>query len=97
MKTSKLLFVSLAAGLAGVALAELGNAQILLALPGVKLFAIGISVALLGFAAYDYSRRQLPLRPRTGNVVRPALPATWRAAAAPAMIRPAAARERTAA
>jgi hypothetical protein len=99
MKTTKLLSITFAAGLAGVALAELGNVSLLAALPGDKLFALGASVALIGFAVYDYSRRHLPLRPKTAAMARPSLPSSWRVAPAPggAAVRRVQVSERTAA
>lgn len=70
----------LAAGAAGVALFSLANAPFTAALSGDVILGVGASLALLGFAAYDYSRRvrsvSLPVR-----LLRPNLPATTRSSA----------------
>jgi hypothetical protein len=82
MKTSKLLSVSLAAGLAGVVLAKLASISALAALPGANLFAVGAGFAVAGLAAYDYSRRHQPLQPRVPTLARPSLPASCHVAPA---------------
>jgi hypothetical protein len=76
MKTTKLFSTILAAGLAGVALVKFGNSSLLASLPGDKLFAIGASLALVGFAAYDYSRRIKTLAVKSNPSLRPPLPST---------------------
>jgi len=102
MKNSKLFSALFAAGLlAGVAIAKFGSFALFASLPGDLLFAIAASLAIAGFAIYDYSRRHEPLRPRT-PVSRPALPSvppSWRVAPAPARgaTRRTAVNERTAA
>jgi hypothetical protein len=74
MKTITLLSVTLAAGIAGVAAFALASSSFVAALPGDVILGTGASLAILGFAAYDYSRRYLPL-PLPGRVLRPKLPA----------------------
>lgn len=76
MKNStQLLSVVLAAGTAGLAVFSLVNSAFFAALPADVLLGVGASLGLLGFAAYDYSRRHLPLsRPMVG-ILRPSLPA----------------------
>ena len=64
---------SLAAGLAGAACFALANAQFTATLPSDTLFAIAASLALLGGAAADYSRKLEPLSPRR-QLLRPSLP-----------------------
>jgi len=72
MKTITLLSVTLAVGIAGVAAFALANSAFVAALPGDVILGTGASLAILGFAAYDYSRRFLPLPVRA---LRPKLPA----------------------
>ncbi len=78
MKTIKFLSVSLAAGLAGVALVKLGSTSFFATLPSEKLLVAGVCVALAGLAAHDYTRRaktlllQVRIEPRP--FLRPALP-----------------------
>ena len=59
--------------LAGAALFTLSNASFTAALRGDVIAAIAASVAIVGFAARDYSRRMKPLS-TTATVARPALP-----------------------
>ena len=74
MKTSaKYLCLVLAAGTAGVALFVLANASFTAAFPGDVAVAIAASAALVGFTAYDYSRRAQPLN-IPNRVLRPLLP-----------------------
>ncbi len=74
MKNSlKSISLTLAAGLAGAACFTLANAQFTATLPSDTLFAIAASLALIGGAAADYSRRLEPLTPRR-QLLRPALP-----------------------
>jgi hypothetical protein len=99
MKTSNLLSVSLAAGLAGVVLAKLASVSALAALPGANLFALGAGLAVVGLATYDYTRRHQPLRPKLPSLARPSLSASGPVAPAQLVNArcSAAARERTAA
>ncbi len=82
MKTIQLLSVILAAGVAAFSLA---SSSFVAALPGDVILGTGASAAILGFAAYDYSRRYLPLR-LPARTLRPQLPASVasRPAACPA-------------
>ena len=74
MKNStKFIFLILAAGAAGVAFFTLANAQFTATLPGGVMLAIGVSAAVVGIAAADYSRRVQSLG-RCGRVLRPELP-----------------------
>jgi hypothetical protein len=73
MKTSRILSVSLAAGLAGVAAFALANSAFVAALPGDAILGVGSALAMIGFAAADYARRYDPL-PLPSNVLRPTLP-----------------------
>jgi len=84
MKTKNLFYAIVAAGLAGVALAKLGNASILATVPGDKLFAIGASLALIGFGVYDYSRRTKVLSVKASPSLRPPMPAAACAPRSPA-------------
>jgi hypothetical protein len=70
----QLLSFVLATGAAGVAGFFLANSAFVASLPGDVILGAGASLALLGFATYDYSRRYLPLTVRT-RVLRPGLPA----------------------
>lgn len=63
----------LAASVAGAAIVKLGSASFTAAVNGEVVVAIAASVAVLAFAAYDYSRRIESLRVRT-SLLRPALP-----------------------
>ena len=86
MNTTKLLPAFLAAGLAGMAVAELALSPAVASLPLAGLFygAAGAGLGLI--ALLDISRRIEPLRPKAA-VIRPNLPEVptpWRAAAAPA-------------
>jgi hypothetical protein len=78
MKTIKFLSVSLAAGLAGVALVKLGSTSFFATLPSEKLLIAGVCVALAGLAAHDYTRRAknllLKVRVEPRPFLRPALP-----------------------
>jgi hypothetical protein len=69
-----ILSVILAAGAAGVAAFSVANSAFVASLPGDVLLGAGASLAILGFAAYDYSRRYLPL-PVAVRALRPKLPA----------------------
>jgi hypothetical protein len=67
MKTIHVILLAFAAGLA---IAALATTSLLAPLAGMFTFAILISAAILGFAAYDYSRkvkvlatRHMPIRP----------------------------------
>lgn len=74
MKTSaKYISLVLAAGIAGVALFALANASFTAAFRGDVAVAIAASAAVVGFAAYDYSRRTQPLS-IPARVLRPSLP-----------------------
>ncbi|MBI2498449.1 MAG: hypothetical protein HYV75_11230 [Opitutae bacterium] len=68
-----LLSVILATGAAGVAVFAVANSAFVASLPGDVILGAGASVAILGFAAYDYSRRYLPLD-LPGRTLRPKLP-----------------------
>jgi hypothetical protein len=75
MKNSaKITSLILAAGAAGVALFKIANASFTAVLPGDALFAIAASVAIVSFAAYDYSRRGPSLR-MPSRALHPSLPA----------------------
>jgi hypothetical protein len=76
--TNKLLSVILAAGAAGVAVFALANSAFVAALPADVILGAGASLAILAFAAYDYSRRYLPLA-LPGRLLRPHLPAAVKA------------------
>jgi hypothetical protein len=80
--TNKLLSVSLAAGAAGVAAFALANSAFVAALPADVILGAGASLAILAFAAYDYSRRYLPLA-LPGRLLRPHLPAAVKACLGP--------------
>lgn len=69
-----LISVILAAGSAGVAAFAFANSAFVASLPGDVILGAGASLAILGFAAYDYSRRYLPLK-HPGRAVCPSLPA----------------------
>jgi hypothetical protein len=75
MKPITLLSVTLAAGIAGVAAFAFASSSFSAALPGDVILGTGAALAILGFAAYDYSRRYLPL-PLPGRALRPRLPAS---------------------
>jgi hypothetical protein len=77
---NRLLSVILAAGTAGVAAFALANSAFVAALPGDVILGAGASLAILSFAAYDYSRRYLPLTVRA-RVLRPTLPSALRSSA----------------
>lgn len=69
----KLLSVTLAAGAAGVAAFTLANSAFVASLPGDVILGVGASLAIVGFAVYDYSRRYQPLA-LPDRVMRPKLP-----------------------
>lgn len=71
--TTKTLSLVLAASVAGGAIFALGNAQATAGINGEVLFAIVVSISVLLFAAYDYSRRIESLRARA-PLFRPCLP-----------------------
>lgn len=73
--TNKLLSVILAAGTTGVAAFALANSAVVAALPADVILGAGATLAILGFAAYDYSRRYLPLA-LPGRKLHPKLPQT---------------------
>ena len=74
MKNSRqILSVSLATGIAGVAVFAFANSAFVASLPVDVILGITVSLALLSFATYDYSRRYLPLR-LPAHVLRPQLP-----------------------
>ena len=77
-KSTQLISLTLAAGVAGVALFAFANSPFTAALRGDVIVGVGASVALLGFAAYDYSRRIRSLS-RPARLLRPALPVDARA------------------
>ncbi|MDI1335687.1 MAG: hypothetical protein PSU94_05830 [Lacunisphaera sp.] len=58
---NKLLSIVFAAVTAGVAAFALANSAFVARLPGDVILGAGASLAILGFATYDYSRRYLPL------------------------------------
>jgi hypothetical protein len=74
MKANQLLSLLLATVTAGVAAFSLANSSFVAALPGDVILGTAASLALLGFAVYDYSRRYVPLR-LPGLALRPKLPA----------------------
>ena len=79
MKNSiKYLYLIFAAIAAGGALFSLINASFTALLRGDLILAIVSSLALLGFAAYDFSgrRTKLPVVARDARVRRPTLPAS---------------------
>lgn len=78
-KSTKLIALTFAAGAAGVALFSLANAPFTAALRGDVIVGIGASVAVLAFAAFDYSRPVRSLS-RPARLLRPALPTTVRSA-----------------
>lgn len=65
--------ISLATGTAGVAVFTFANSALVASLPVDAILGITVSLALLSFAAYDYSRRYLPLR-LPAPLLRPQLP-----------------------
>jgi hypothetical protein len=72
MKTSaKYVSLVLAAGAAGATLFTLAGASFTAAFHGDVIVAVVASVAVVGFAAYDYSRRTLPLKAPV-RILRPA-------------------------
>lgn len=75
MKNLKTLSLLLAAGLAGVALVKLGSSSFAASFPSGKLAVVAISAALIGFAAYDYSRQAKKLALKSRALLRPTLPA----------------------
>ncbi|MDI1248782.1 MAG: hypothetical protein PSV13_07965 [Lacunisphaera sp.] len=76
--TNKFLSVILATGAAGVAVFALANSAFVAALPADVILGAGAALAILAFAAYDYSRRYLPLA-LPGRLLRPQLPAAVKA------------------
>jgi hypothetical protein len=70
--SSKSIPVILAAGAAGVAVFTLANSAFVAALPADVFLAIGVSVAVIALAAFDYSRRPQPLA-LPCDVLRPSL------------------------
>ncbi len=68
-KHSQLISLTFAAA-AGVALFSLANAPFTAALRGDVILGLGTSLALVGFAAYDYSRRPRSLS-SPGRLLRP--------------------------
>jgi hypothetical protein len=75
MKNSaKYLSLILAAGTAGVALFSLANASFTATVRGDVVAAVMAATAIVGLAAYDYSRRTQPLSV-PARMVRPAMPA----------------------
>ncbi|HEY4300546.1 MAG TPA: hypothetical protein VGM73_06725 [Candidatus Didemnitutus sp.] len=83
MKTTKLISIVLAAGLAGAALAQIGLSPLLGYVPGTQLFAIAAAAGLAFLALADVSRQIDPLRPQS-RIARPALDAltpAWHASA----------------
>ena len=84
MKNSKLsLSLMLAAGAAGVALFKLASASFTSAVPGVEVLSGFAAAAVLGIAAYDYTRRPQRLSP-PAQILRPKLRTQEPAAAATA-------------
>ena len=74
MKNSRpSIFLLLAAGAAGVALFALANSRIAAGLPVDIFVAAFASIALVGFAIKDYSRRVQPLA-RPARLLRPTGP-----------------------
>ena len=65
----------IAAGVVGTGLIALARARFTAALPGEVILGVGASLALLGFAIYDYTRRVQPLVLRA-PVLRPEMPAS---------------------
>ena len=63
------------AGAIGTALIALSGARFTAALPGEVILGVGASLAVLGLAFYDYSRRLQPLS-LPARLLRPTLPAT---------------------
>ena len=76
-KSTQLISLTLATGAAGVALFSLANAPFTAALRGDVIIGLGASAAMLGFAAFDYSRRVRSLRLPT-RLLRPTLPVSAR-------------------
>ena len=75
MKTSlDSILITLAAGFAGVAAAQLGNTPFVASLRGDVLGAIVFSGGMLSLAVYDYTRR-LQLLAIANPALRPPLPA----------------------
>jgi hypothetical protein len=72
MKTTKLISLFLAAGLAGAAFARIGLSPALASIPGMQLFALAAGAGLLLLALSDVTRRIDPLRPRAA-IARPTL------------------------
>lgn len=75
MKKLPSLSAILAAGAAGVALAKLGNADLLARVPGDAVFAAALFLGILAFAAHDLARCIAPLKLQ-GTKLRPPLPAS---------------------
>ena len=73
-KSTQVIALIFAAGLAGVAVFSLANSSLLAALPGDVVLGVGASVAIFGLAIFDYSRRARTLTP-PARLLRPALPA----------------------
>jgi hypothetical protein len=74
MKTSSHFTSALiTAGAVGTALIALSSARFTAALPGEVIMGVTASLALIGLAIYDYSRRVQPLS-LPGRVLRPTLP-----------------------
>jgi len=78
----------IAAGVVGTALIALSRARFTAALPGEVIMGVGASLALLGFALYDYTRRVQPLALRA-TVLRPEMPASTTSSAKPYGVKPA--------
>jgi hypothetical protein len=73
-KSNKLISLVLATGAAGVAFFSFANGPFSVALPGDVIIGLGASVAVIGLAVSDYSRRMRSLTP-PARLLRPALPA----------------------
>jgi hypothetical protein len=71
-KSTNSLTLIFASSLAGVALFSLAQAEFTAAFSGDVFFAIVASIAVVGFAIWDYSRRIRPLS-QPGQVLRPGL------------------------
>ena len=74
MKTSNTLLLILASLLAESALVMLSNTAFVAALSGEKLMAATLSVAIISFAVWDYSRPIKTIRLSTARLLRPPLP-----------------------
>jgi hypothetical protein len=72
-KSNKLLSLVFVTAAAGAVLFSFANAPFTAALRGDVILGIGASVALLGLAAFDYSRRARSLNARA-QLLRPTLP-----------------------